>query len=228
MAESPAYTIQLFTEKRSFSRGDEVQISIYMVGAGDVLECKLSGHIPKKLVSNNVTVWSYNFHQINAGWSASWPRNEVYVGNRFDMILSNHYFSKETSGRRLWSESNIRRTEESEAFSPIEIKFVISDSSPFGDHKIELILKYKSPNNTWSVSSGVITIHILSNIEKIAVWLPIITSVLLGLLLTFLRRFLQAVEITYSIWIQFSILAIIGISLSLLIWIFMYARRRIK
>ena len=197
LTESPAYSIQVFSERDSFdpsaSEHDrKVLIIAYITGEGNIDEAKITGYIPDNLITGKIMITSFNFHRVGANIEPSWPINENLEGNHFNIKLANGYFSPVPNGRIRWSESDIRNPETSEVFPPLSFSFTISAKAYPGDHKIEFIFKYKSADDVWSISKAEIIIHIIDWVEKYSIGLSIlcgaIISICIGALFWILSR----------------------------------------
>lgn len=179
LTESPAYSIQLFSDKESYDSREEVVISAYVTGGGSIEESRMFGQIPKSILSGDVNITVFRFAESLKGewkgWKPVGPPQKFTMGHRFAADLVEGYFTLQQDKPILWSEGEI--TFENKSYAPVSVSFAIKRDAPSGDHKIEFIFKYKSPEGKWSISRETITIHIRSFIEKWGIAIMLFLSV---------------------------------------------------
>jgi hypothetical protein len=197
MTETPAYTIQLVSDQRSYNPDEKVQISIYIIGSGTIEESLIMGRIPENIVSDSITLTLFKFAKSTIGewegWKPVFPAEQFEMKYSFHGVLATPYFSHPEGSLILWSESEINDPKSDESYPPISINFKINSNAPAGDHKIELVLKYRF-EGVWYISKENVTIHIRSDIERYAILLSAIITVLVGILLTILAWILSNIK----------------------------------
>ncbi len=108
LTETPAYLLQLFSDKALYDKGDKVLISVYITGAGGINESAILGHVPQNIMSGNTNIVLFKFAKSSEweGWKPVFPQEEFKMENRFVGILSPGYFSINPAVRpMLWSEN---------------------------------------------------------------------------------------------------------------------------
>lgn len=183
VTESPAYSIQLFSERDAYNKGDEVSISIYINGKGSIDESEILGHVAENIISGKVNLTVFRFAQSTIGewegYKPVLPPQKFELPNRFYGILSEGYFTPRGDKQLLWSEGHIIDPEDNKSYPPISVSFVINKDAPSGDHKVELIFKYKSSDGDWFITKETLTIHIRSLVEINAIGLTILFSAII-------------------------------------------------
>lgn len=195
LTESPAYCIQLFSDKDSYDPGDEVLIVAYISGGGSIEESKILGHIPENVISGKVKLTVFKFATSLKGewegWKPVLPPQEFTLSNRFVGDLVKGYFTFQPESPILWSEGEIIDPYTEKSYPPISIAFAISRDTPTGDHKIEFIFKYRSADGKWSIAKETLTIHIRSFVEKYAILLSVVCTAIIGICIAFLSWILS-------------------------------------
>ena len=186
---TPAYSIQLFSDRDAYDVGDTVFVSVYLPGRGNISEAVILGHIPENIVDSDVNLTLFKFVSSKIGewkgWKPLLPPEEWTMNNRFYGILSKGYFTPETSDNNLlWSEGLITDPTTSKQYPPISMSFKISSAAPAGDHTIQFVFKYMSTDGQWSIVTQTLTIHIRSFVEKYNIVLTLALGALLTLIIT--------------------------------------------
>lgn len=167
--EKPAFTIQMYSNKRSYNPGENVIISAFIVGSGQLDESSIHGYVPNELTSDKITLFFINFDKFEKDGKIycrpKFPRFEKNVLNRFSGKLADCYFMVDPDKGTNYGDEILVNSQTKEQFTPISIDFTLNHKVPAGNHKIDLILKFKS-NGQWFISRENVVIHINNWIEK--------------------------------------------------------------
>jgi len=198
VTESPAYSVQLFSEKRSYDLGEKVFIAVYIAGRGNIEQSLLWVHIPEKIISGNAIFTCFKFLTNETG---SWPifsedlnsPEQVEVGHRFAVGLAIPYFFPRPGDREiLWCEDVIIDPLYGREYAPLSLNFTIHENAPAGDHKVEFVFKYMAEGK-WYLAKETEIIHIRSTIAMVfAQIIPIIiVTVLIPFSISILKNILN-------------------------------------
>lgn len=167
--EKPAFSIQMYSNKRSYNPNEKVIVSAFIVGSGQLDESSIHGYIPDEITSDENTLFLINFNKFEKDGKiycvAKFPRYEKNIFDRFSGKLADCYFMVDPDKGINYGDAIQIHPQTKEHFPPISIEFTLDDKAPSGDHKIDLILKFKS-DGQWFISRENVVIHINNWIEK--------------------------------------------------------------
>jgi|LGVF01.1.fsa_nt_gb hypothetical protein len=159
---TPSYTIYSFSDGTIVDKGDNISISLFISGAGDVDANKIRISIPPYIVKNDeveIIHLAYNEQDHEILYPIFFYEESQISGNLLDVIF------KEYDNLTNYGEKPIIYSPTGTFYAPITLNFKVDDNAPSGDHIIPLILFYKNESQ-WYVSEKDITLHIRYWYEK--------------------------------------------------------------
>jgi len=176
---NPSYILETQVTNGPVNQGDDINVSFFIPGAGNIDSCVLRISIPPYLIKGKRFAWRYPV--INSQGKELYEKDEI---NRTTLEMDISYiFGKcpYPSSANIGSFGVLNRDI---PYPPFNIDFQIADEAPAGDHNIYISLLYKNKDQ-WQMEKQSIPIHVRYWYEskwlQILVWIALFLGTLASL-----------------------------------------------
>jgi hypothetical protein len=176
---NPSYTLETQVTNGPVNQGDDINVSFFMPGAGNIESCVLRISIPPYLIKEKRFTWRYPV--INSQGKESYEKDEI---NRTTLEMDISYiFGKGPYPSRA-NIGSFGVLNKDTSYPPFNIDFRIADDAPAGDHNIYISLLYKNKDQ-WQMEKQSIPIHVRYWYEskwlQVLVWIALFLGTLASL-----------------------------------------------
>lgn len=169
----PSYTLETQVTNGPVNQGDDINVSFFMPGAGNIDNCVLRISIPPYLIKGKRFAWRYPV--IDSQGKESYERDEI---NRTTLEMNISYIFGRGPYPARANIGSFGVLNSGTSYPPFNIDFQIADDAPAGDHSIYISLLYKNKGQ-WQMEKQVVPIHVRYWYES--KWLQGLVWIALGL-----------------------------------------------
>lgn len=151
---NPSYTVYSYSDYPVVNPGDNISISLFVPGVGDVDYNKLDVSIPPYIVKNNKIRVTYTSNNMGI-------KNLKYLDeeSHFGLVLYKEWFMADADGLTNRGDVFHYDSNDGKRYAPLTFEFDIADNAPAGDHTISAVLFYKN-GVQWYMYEKSIIVHI--------------------------------------------------------------------